>query len=142
MKLLAIVFLTVFSMATYAQSGAYGGPHGGGHVTSHDGHDVEVVTEGNGDRDLAQRVQKLERTVRQLQDRVFELENDPTPTPVPVPTTPPVVGRKCTIFVYGIPFIGEGRDDTEALKLATLSCRIRFNESLCHTSYVCENKYN
>ena len=130
-KIIAILTLVLLSTATFA--GDYGT------IGLNDGKNILRIDIGNerdvDSRQLAQRITRLERAVRELQNRVYDLEDEAIPA-----------RREVKIFTCTLPtsfdgtFVGRGKTQGEARAEASNNCK-EGGASFCNDSDIksCES---
>lgn len=114
MKKIITISALVLSTATFARD--YGT------ISLNDGKNILRIDIGNereaDSRQLVQRITRLERAVRELQNRVYDLEDETTPT-----------HREIKVFTCTLPtsfdgtFIGKGKTEAEARANASNNCK-------------------
>jgi hypothetical protein len=113
MKKFITALALVLSTATFARD--YGT------ISLNDGKNILRINIGNerdsDSRQLVQRITRLERAVRELQNRVYDLEDEANPTRREIK----IITCILTTSAYGS-FIGKGRTEAEARANASNSC--------------------
>ena len=132
MKKLALLTLLAISTTTFAGVNY-------GSIRLDDGKNIFRMDIGNekenDSRELSRRVNRLERAVRELQNRIYDFEDDS------VPAT-----REVTVYTCVLPtsfdgtFIGKGKTEVEARANAVNSCK-KAGAPFCYESNVrkCES---
>ena len=126
-KIAVILALLTISTSSFARDNY-------GTISLNDGKNILRIDIGNeresDSRELSKRVARLERAVRELQNRIYDLEDDSGPTT-----------REVKIFTCILPtsfdgtFIGKGKTEAEARASASNNCE-KSGAPFCSDRYV------